>query len=167
MARRRGRRAVKAAAGLAMASLPVLALASPAAADTNGELIADAPYTFNWQGSEITCYMRTTTSYEWDESSNYTAMTATTTWVGFDAFVEPCASSIQRITTSLIWKNEHGDDESARTEGAFNSGSPTLLSVAEHGAVKNVRAIHSVQFRADINGQPTGSSFESYTANVK
>jgi hypothetical protein len=137
----------KAVVGLALAAVPVLALAAPAAADAQNGQTQTVTYEIDSEGVRLRCSIEGHVRYIWDEETNTTRMDAYTKW--YDP-VSPegnvrCQNAIDIASVSVGYKD---DDEQ---NSLYADGSARLIASSStvEGRASNMSGHHEVSFLCD------------------
>jgi len=141
--------------GAALATVPVLALASPAAADTQGSARVEEDVTFprdDGSGSTYTCTFIAGSHYRWDEESDITWITASNTASGSDPECSrPGGPSVDPPTEAQVLVTWTEPDEelpqSARhVDGTGRATGTFSVSIPVDGPATNIRVEHNWVF---------------------
>jgi hypothetical protein len=145
MARRRGRRAAMATAGLATAALPVLGLTSPAAADTNGADGEVLTVDFRYDGQDASCQLSGFSTFLYRSEDNATEMNASTLWFGSTSEEdEVCQEALEDVRTELTWIKPDNEFHVAQAH-ARKTGTVNLSAFSPH-AVNRISGRHIVRY---------------------
>jgi hypothetical protein len=151
----------KAVAGLALAAVPVLALAAPAAADAQNSDSETIPFTFKLHGQNMSCTLEVQVRYLWDEETDTTRMDGYTRWYNP---VDPqknaeCRDTIVIGSVSVKYK-EGGEQNSFFADGQART---VAASSTVHGRASNLEAEHRLTYICDIAQGQVGTCDDGIT----
>ncbi len=135
----------RAATALALATVPVLAFASPAAAaDYDRSAHATKVLTFSFKGEEITCTFDAATWYGYSEAHGNTQIAAENEFVTSPK----CIDAVLETQAYTTWRNEGGREE--RMNGV-SRGERVYTSTITEGEVTQVSTTHYLTYQCGNN----------------
>ena len=147
----------KLAVGAALATLPVLGLTSPAAADASGQQERGHDVTFTLQGTPHFCNVQGFSSYVWDEETDRTSVSGFTQFrgeAGTDSTNDArCRQAAVDTRVTIHWLD--GDNKIHGSEGYGSGTSYVETDGFGPGNVNEVNGNHVARYFCDSGGQIT------------